>query len=85
MRISLLTLPYELREQSLTPVIYRTGSIKMDEPIECKAAYIPPISQVCRLLRKQAIQVFYKVNTFTLVIDPEAVSSMVMLFLSRMG
>ena len=85
MPISLLMLPYELREQILISLVYRTGSIKMEEPIECKAVYTPSISQVCKLLRKQAIRVFYKVNTFISVIDPEAVSSMVMLFVSCIG
>jgi len=74
MPISLLALPYELREQILTSLLCKSSSIKLQHPVECKAAFTPPISQVCRLLREQTVRVFYQVNTFTLTIDPEAVS-----------
>ena len=81
MPVSLLTLPYELREQILTSLLCKGGSIKLQQTTECKAALRIPISQVCRILRDEAVRLFYRVNTFTLTIDPEAVSQDI-LFLS---
>jgi hypothetical protein len=74
MPMSLLTLPYELREQILTALLCKGGSIKLQQTTECRAAWKLPISQVCRILREEAVRLFYQVNTFTLTIDPEAVS-----------
>lgn len=74
MPVSLLTLPYELREQILACLLCKKSSIKLQHTTECKAALKLPISQVCRLLREEAIRLFCQVNTFTLTIDPEAVS-----------
>lgn len=74
MPLSLLDLPYELREQILNLVLFTTGSIKLQRPEEGLPAYTPPILQVCRLLRDEAARVFYHVNTFTWTIDPEEVS-----------
>ncbi|GAB7332233.1 hypothetical protein MBLNU13_g04085t1 [Cladosporium sp. NU13] len=72
MPVSLLSLPYELREQILISLLCKNGSIKLQHTTDNKSALTPPISQVCRLLREEVIRVFYKVNTFTLTIDPEA-------------
>lgn len=80
MPVSLLSLPYELREQILVPLLCKRGSIKLQHTTDSKSEFTPPISQVCRLLRDEAVRVFYKVNTFTLTIDPEAVSSNVTLY-----
>lgn len=74
MPVSLLTLPYELREHILTSLLCNSGSINLQHTTHCKDGLTPPISQVCRLLREEALRVFYRVNTFTLTIDPEAVS-----------
>ena len=71
---SLLTLPYELREQILADVLYHKGSIKLQYPVEHPDVFTPPITQVCKLLREEAIRVFYHINTFLWTIDPEAVS-----------
>lgn len=79
MPVSLVTLPYELREQILISLLCESGSIKLQHTTDCKSAFTPPISQVCRLLRDEAVRVFYEVNTFTLTIDPEAVSLDIML------
>jgi hypothetical protein len=46
----------------------------LQQTTECRAAWKLPISQVCRILREEAVRLFYQVNTFTLTIDPEAVS-----------
>ena len=75
MAISLLTLPYELREQIIMPLLYQEGSIKLQRPVENPSVFTPPIVQVCKMLREEEIRVFYYVNTFTWTIDPEAVSS----------
>lgn len=74
MPVSLLTLPYELREQVLTTLLSHRGNIKLQAPIETRSLFASPIMQVCKPLREEAIRVFYQVNTFTWVIDPEAVS-----------
>jgi hypothetical protein len=80
MPVSLITLPYELREQILTSLLCKGASIKLQETTECKAALKLPISQVCRVLREEAVRLFYQLNTFTLTIDPEAVSHDIVLF-----
>ena len=80
MPVSLLSLPYELREQILVSLLCKSASIKLQRTTESKGAFTPPISQVCRLLRYEAVRVFYRVNTFTLTIDPEAVSLNITLF-----
>lgn len=74
MPLSLLTLPYELREQILTSVLCKSGSINLQRTVNRENGLTPPISQVCRLLREEAVRVLHRVNTFTLTIDPEAVS-----------
>ena len=71
---SLLTLPYELREQILADVLYHKDSIKLQYPDEHPDVFTPPITQVCKWLREEAVRVFYHVNTFVWTIDPEAVS-----------
>jgi hypothetical protein len=75
MPISLLTLPYELREQIMIPLLCQKGSIRLQRPIESPATFTPPIIQVCRVLREEAVRLFYRVNTFTWTIDLEEVSS----------
>ena len=69
---SLLALPCELREQILISLL-QSESIKLQQPAACKNVYTPPISQVCRLLRDHAIGIFYHINSFIWLIDPEAV------------
>lgn len=73
--VSFLSLPYELREQILISLLCKSGSIKLQNSTEYKADFTLSISQVCRSLREEAIRVFYQVNTFTLTVDPEAVST----------
>jgi hypothetical protein len=75
MPVSLLTLPYELREQILTTLLSHKLNIRLQTPIENRAIYTSPITQVCIPLREEAIRVFYQVNAFTWTIDPEEVSS----------
>jgi hypothetical protein len=75
MPTSLLTLPYELREQIMIPLLYQKGNIRLQRPIESPATFTPPIIQVCKVLREEAVRVFYRVNTFTWTIDSEEVSS----------
>ena len=74
MPVSLLTLPYELREQILTSLLCKGGSINLQRTANREDGLTPPISQVCRLLHEEALRVLHRVNTFTLTIDPEAVS-----------
>ena len=80
MPVSLLSLPYELREQILISLLCDSGNIKLQRTADKKSTFTPPVSQVCRLLRGEAVRVFYKINTFTLAIDPEAVGSNMMPF-----
>lgn len=71
---SLLTLPYELREQILADVLYHKYSIKLQYPVEHPDVFTSPITQVCKWLREEAVRVFYHINTFLWTIDPEAVN-----------
>lgn len=71
---SLLSLPMELREQIIAPVVYERGTIEIQYPIWAdKSVFVPPIAQVCKALREEAIQAFYRVNVFTWVMEPEGV------------
>lgn len=74
MSSSLLRLPYELREHILAAVLYRDDSIKLQYLVESADVFTPPVIQVCKWLREEAVRVFYHVNTFIWTIDPEAVS-----------
>lgn len=74
MAASLLTIPPELREQILLPLVAARGTIELQYPIWAdKTVFVPPIAQVCKSLRIEAIQTFYRANVFMWVIDPEAV------------
>jgi hypothetical protein len=79
MPVSLLTLPYELREQILASLLCKSGSINLQHTANREDGLTPPISQVCRLLREEAVRVLHRVNTFTLTIDPEAVLILIVL------
>lgn len=74
MPVSLLDLPYELREQILAAVLCHEDSIILQCPVETRDVFTPAVTQVCKLLREEAVRVFYHVNTFVWTIDPEAVS-----------
>ncbi|KAM0689627.1 hypothetical protein Q7P36_010498 [Cladosporium allicinum] len=71
MPVSLLTLPYELREQILTALLSHKPNIRLQSPIENRAVFTPPIAQVCKPLREEAIRIFYQTNAFTWTMDPE--------------
>lgn len=74
MEASLLSLPAELREQIIAPIVYSRGTIEIQYPIWAdKSVFVPPITQVCKSLREEAIQAFYRVNVFTWVMEPEGV------------
>lgn len=83
MTVSLLTLPYELREQILTSLLRKSGSIKLQHTVENPAIFTPSISQVCTILREETIRIFYHINTFTWTIDPEAVGPVVVLAVAK--
>ena len=69
-----MTLPFELREQILTPVVQATGTIDLQYPLWAdKSVFVPPIAQVCKELREEVFQVFYRVNVFVWRIDSEPV------------
>jgi hypothetical protein len=70
----LLTLPYELREQILTYLLCQEGDIRLQYSSKPPDLFTPPVTQVCKLLREEAIGIFYEVNIFEWTIDPEAVS-----------
>lgn len=74
MPTSFLDLPYELREQILAAVLYYENSINLQYIAESPDVVTPPVMQVCKWLREEAVRVFYHVNTFVWTIDPEAVS-----------
>jgi hypothetical protein len=71
---SLLTIPYELREQILTYLLYQEDSIELQYPSATRNYLVPPLVQVCTSLREEAIAIFYHINTFTWTIDPDTVS-----------
>jgi hypothetical protein len=74
MPASLMTLPYELREQILQPLVRTPGTVGLQYPLWAdKSVFVPAVAQVCRALRKEAVEVFYRANVFVWKIDPEAV------------
>jgi hypothetical protein len=74
MPASLMTLPYELREQILQPLVRTPGTVGLQYPLWAdKSVFAPAVAQVCRALRKEAVEVFYRANVFVWKIDPEAV------------
>lgn len=74
MSASLMSIPYELREQIIQPLVRTPGTVGLQYPLWAdKSVFVPPISQVCKCLRKEAVEVFYRTNVFVWKIDPEAV------------
>ena len=74
MPASLMTLPYELREQIIQPLVRTPGTVGLQHPLWAdKTVFVLPIAQVYKALRKEAIEVFYRANVFLWKIDPEAV------------
>ncbi|KAK6430354.1 hypothetical protein LTR95_013494 [Oleoguttula sp. CCFEE 5521] len=71
---SLLTLPYELREQILIPNLRQQGTIELQYPIWAdsgKIVFTQPMMQVCKKLRQEVIPLFYQQNVWVWVLDPE--------------
>jgi hypothetical protein len=74
MPASLMTLPYELREQIIQPLVRTPGTVGLQHPLWAdKTVFVLPISQVCKALRKETVEVFYRANVFVWKIDPEAI------------
>jgi hypothetical protein len=74
MPASFMTLPYELREQIIQPLVRTPGTVGLQHPLWAdKTVFVLPIAQVCKALRREAIEVFYRANVFMWKIDPEAV------------
>jgi hypothetical protein len=74
MPASFMTLPYELRELIIHPLVRSPGTVGLQHPLWAdKSVFVPAIAQVCKSLRKEAIEVFYRANVFVWKIDPEAV------------
>lgn len=69
-----MALPYELREQILLPIVQAEGTITLQYPIWAdtnRSAFIPPIAQVCKDLREEVFQFFYRANVFVWKVEPE--------------
>lgn len=74
MPASLMTLPYELREQIIQTLVRTPGTVELQYPLWAdKSVFVSAVAQVCKSLRKEAIEVFYRANVFVWKIDPEAV------------
>lgn len=75
MPASLLSLPGELRDQILVPLVRAKGTIELQYPLWAdKSVFVPPIAQVCRTLRSDFVQLFYRSNVFVWKLEAEAVS-----------
>ena len=71
-----MTLPFELREQILIPVVRTQATIELQYPLWAdtdKSVFTPPVAQVCRELREEVFQCFYRANVFVWKIDSEPV------------
>lgn len=76
MPASFMTLPFELREQILIPVVRTRATIELQYPLWAdtdKSVFTPAVAQVCRLLREEVFQCFYRANVFVWKIDSEPV------------
>ncbi|KAF2719793.1 hypothetical protein K431DRAFT_286431 [Polychaeton citri CBS 116435] len=62
---SLMGLPYELREQILQPVLLSSDLLETQPPLwGSNADFVHPVMQVCRLLRAEALETFFRTNRF---------------------
>jgi len=71
-----MTLPFELREQILIPVVRTRATIELQYPLWAdsdKSVFAPPVAQVCRELREEVFQCFFRANVFVWKIDSEPV------------
>jgi hypothetical protein len=76
MPASFMTLPFELREQILIPVVRTRATIELQYPLWAdtdKSVFAPHVAQVCRELREEVLQCFYRANVFVWKIDSEPV------------
>jgi len=76
MPASFMTLPFELREQILIPIVRTRATIELQYPLWAdtdKSVFAPPVAQVCRELREEVFQCFYRTNVFVWKIDSEPV------------
>ncbi|KAI6881311.1 hypothetical protein KC360_g8555 [Hortaea werneckii] len=72
----LLNLPRELRHRILLFTLEQHGNVELQQPMwSSKGNYAQPIFQVCRLLRREALQAFYEGNCFLWIIDLAVVRS----------
>ncbi|KAI7284706.1 hypothetical protein KC345_g2190 [Hortaea werneckii] len=66
----LINLPRELRHRILLFALKQHGNIELQQPMwASKGYYAQPAFQVCRLLRREALQAFYEGNCFLWIID----------------
>lgn len=84
MTATLEGLPTELLEIILLPLLQQTGTVELQAPIWAdKTVFVPPIYQVCKRLRQEAIRIFYHSNVFVWVIDPDEIRAGSILPVSR--
>lgn len=69
-RSRLLRLPYELRQRILRHALKHRGTIELQKPIwSAEGFFTQPVFFVCRSLRDEALEAFYKTNTFLWIIE----------------
>jgi hypothetical protein len=68
--MSLLQLPYEIRQVIFQYALRQKGTIELQHPFWAHPSPFPqPLFQLCRLLCDEALRAFYESNTFLWVID----------------
>ena len=63
MPASFMTLPFELHEQILFPIVRTRATIELQYSLWAdtdKSVFVPPIAQVCGELREEIFQCFYR-------------------------
>jgi hypothetical protein len=66
----LLSLPYELRQQILRFCLLESGTIELQRPLWVgHETFTQPLFRTSKQLREEALEAFYKANTFVWVVD----------------
>ena len=69
----LLRLPFELRQRILSIALKQQGTLELQRPMwaDEELVFNQPLFKVCRMLREQGLEAFYKANSFLWIIDIE--------------
>lgn len=66
----LLGLPYELRQRIFRLALKQRGTVELQHPLWAeKQVFAQPLFQLCKALRNEALEAFYKANSFLWIVE----------------